>query len=342
MRVLKSLLEIAIGLGIVLAVVTYSWTFTPIGRLEYAAALVARMSEWDDRPIDFSAEARMAANDMVRERLPKGPEMARVEDRTIEANGAEIPIRVYWPRIEDGIDEPLPVYLDIHGGGWWMGDGFAMEGAVKTLANNAQMIIASVDYRMAPDHPYPTPLDDCYAALEWLYANARELGGDPNRLAIGGGSAGGNLSAALALRARDQGGPPIRFQHLMIPATDLAGEDWPSYREAGERYMLKVSGLAQMYEAYVPDPAMRRHPYVSPLFADDLSGLPPALVITAHFDPLRDQGIAYAERLEAAGVPTQLHREGGLHGFFGSPERSARVQRITAAAVRKALHGARS
>lgn len=325
-----------IGLMILLgAGISYSWTFTPLGRLEYVAAVIAKSSEWNDTPIDMSPRARATANEFTDMIMPPAAELAKIEDRTIASGGAKIPIRIYWPKAE-GV---LPVYLDIHGGGWWMGDGFAMEAATTQLAARAEIIIVSVDYRLAPEHPYPTPLDDCYAALLWLHANAESLGGDPARLGIGGGSAGGNLSAALALRARDQGGPKILFQNLIIPATDMVSDDWDSYREAGDRYMLKVSALSKMYEAYAPDAATRALAYVSPLLAEDLSGLPPALVTTAHFDPLRDQGIAYAKRLQAAGVPTQLHSEpGGLHGFMGSPERRERVAQIAADAVHEALY----
>jgi acetyl esterase len=330
-----------LGAGVVVLVallavaVSYSWTFTPLGRLEYCAAIIAKLGEWNTDPIDFSAEARASANEMVASTMPAGSEVAKIEDRTIDSDGAKIPIRIYWPKA----DGKLPVYLNIHGGGWWMGDGFSMESVTMNLANEAGIIIVSVDYRLAPEHPYPAPLDDCYAALEWLYANAESLGGDPNRLGIGGGSAGGNLSAALALRARDQGGPPIKFQYLLIPATDLVNDDWNSYREAGDRYMLKVSGLWEMYAAYAPDKAVRASAYVSPLLAPDLTGLPPALVVTAHFDPLRDQGIAYAKRLQEAGVPTTLHAEpGGLHGFMGSPDRGSRVFKLAASAIREALY----
>lgn len=325
-----ALITIAVG-------ISYSWTFTPLGRLEYPAAIVAKLSEWDRAPVELTPESRAVANARVRRFMPKGIDLARIEDREIVANGVHIPIRIYWPNTED--DGPLPIYLDIHGGGWWMGNGFAIEAPTTHLAQNASVIIVSVDYRLSPEHPYPAALDDCYAALEWIHANAEELGADPERIGIGGASAGGNLAAALALRARDQGGPKIRFQFLLIPATDLVNSDWPSYREAGDRYMLKVSSLSTMFESYVPDPKDRHSPYVSPLLAKDLSGLPPALVITAHFDPLRDQGIAYANRLMAAGVPTQLHSEpGGLHGFLGSNKRRARVQKIAAEAVRQALH----
>ena len=320
---------------LLLAALSYRWTFTPIGRLEYGAAIVAKLSEWSEAPVELTEESRRAANEMVRGRLPPPADLARVEDREIESIGVKIPLRIYWPKVEG----KLPVYLNIHGGGWWMGNDWATDGPVTRLAAEVGMIAVSVDYRLAPEHPYPAALDDSYAALEWLYANAEALGGDPDRLAIGGASAGGNLAAALALRARDQGGPPIRFQYLMIPATDLANSDWDSYREAGDRYMLKVSSLPTMYAAYAPDPELRRTPYVSPLLARDLSGLPPALITTAHFDPLRDQGIAYAKRLQAAGVTTQLHAEdGGLHGFFGSPGRMERVHKVAVAALRKTLH----
>jgi acetyl esterase len=335
MRILKIAIGALTALVIVAAGVSYSWTFTPIGRLEYVAAVVAKVSEWDDAPVELNERARSEVNANARSQMPEPVELARIEDREIEANGVRIPIRIYWPKASG----TLPVYLDIHGGGWWMGNGYVFDGPTTHLAQDAEVIIVSVDYRLAPEHSYPAALDDCYAALEWLHANAKDLGGDPERIGIGGASAGGNLAAALALRARDQNGPAIRFQYLMIPATDLVNSDWDSYREAGDRYMLKVSALSKIYESYAPDPAARRSPYVSPLLAPDLGGLPPALVVTAHFDPLRDQGIAYAKRLQAAEVPTQLHSEtGGLHGFFGSPERAERVQRIAAAAIREALY----
>lgn len=261
-RVFKIVAGLVLLVLLIAAGVSYSWTFTPIGRLEYGAAVIAKLGEWNDDPIELTPEARASANAMVAASMPPAVKVARIEDRTIDSGGVQIPIRIYWPEASG----KLPVYLDIHGGGWWMGDGYAMESVTTRLANDAGVIIVSVDYRLAPEHPFPAPLDDCYAALVWLHFNAESLGGDPNRLGIGGGSAGGNL-------------------------------------------------------------------------AEDLTGLPPALVITAHFDPLRDQGIAYAKRLQEAGVPTQLHAEpGGLHGFMGSPERRDRVAKIAATAVREALY----
>jgi len=221
-----------------------------------------------------------------------------------------------------------------------MGDGFIFQSAMMDFAVQANAIVVSVDYRLAPEYPYPTPLDDCHTALLWIAEHGTELDGDPARIAIGGGSAGGNLAAALALRIRDEGGPRIAFQYLLVPATDLSGtREWHSYDEAGKGYVLTLSGIEGMVEAYVPDRLQRMDPYISPLLEGDLGGLPPALVVTALFDPLRDQGEAYARRLEEAGVPVQFHREpGALHGFLGSPDRARRVQTMAAEALRNALH----
>jgi acetyl esterase/lipase len=262
------------------------------------------------------------------------------EDRSIPTpDGAQIPIRVYRPTPSEpgGL---LPFYLDLHGGGWWMGNGFPFHAQMMDFAARTQAIVVSVDYRLAPEHPFPTPLDDCHTALRWIAREGASLGGDPARIAIGGTSAGGNLAAALAIRARDEGGPELAFQLLAVPATDLSGtREWHSFDEAGEGYVLTVAGIEQMIDAYVPDPRARMNPYVSPLLEGDLSGLPPALVVTALFDPLRDQGEAYARRLEDADVPVELHREpGALHGFLGSPARARRIQTMTAEAVRRALH----
>ncbi|MBJ18568.1 MAG: alpha/beta hydrolase [bacterium] len=342
---IRGSLRIAIGLGMLagaFAAVTYSWTFTRIGRLDYRAALIAKAASFQGVDSELSAEMRAAANAYTMDLLPEYPANpdVRIEDRRIPTpDGAEISIRIYHP-IETEREGPLPFYLDIHGGGWWMGNGFVFHGATVDFAARTEAIVVSVDYRLAPEYPFPTPLDDCHTALSWIAANGAALGGDPTRIAIGGGSAGGNLSAALAQRARDEGGPEIAFQYLLVPATDLSGtREWQSYDEVGEGYVLTVSGMEQMVAAYVPERRERMNPYVSPLLEGDLSRLPPALVVTALFDPLRDQGEAYAHRLEDAGISVQLHREGGaLHGFLGSPDRARRVQALAAEAVRAALH----
>jgi len=337
--------RLAIALGMLAGAffaVTWSWTFTRLGRLDYRAAIVAKLASVAPGGSTVDAAARAGANAWTASLLAEYATPANVsfEDRRIPtSDGAQVPIRIYRPTpAEPGA--PLPFYLDLHGGGWWMGNGFPFHGAMMDFAARTQAIVVSVDYRLAPEHPFPIPFDDCHSALRWIAREGASLGGDPARIAIGGSSAGGNLAAALAIRARDEGGPAVAFQLLVVPATDLSGtRDWHSFDEAGEGYVLTAAGIEEMIDAYVPDPRARMHPYVSPLLEGDLSGLPPALVVTALFDPLRDQGEAYARRLEDAGVPVELQREpGALHGFLGSPARARRIQELTAEAVRRALH----
>lgn len=337
LRVFRRIVVALLVVAAIAAGVSYSWTFTPIGRLDYQAAVIAKLMSWQSGPPELTPEARRIANEQVVGMLSGLAEtpLARIEDREVRGPGGHgIPVRIYWPDAPG----PLPLYLDIHGGGWWMGDGFVFHAVTTGFAAAAQVIVVSVDYRLAPEHPFPAALDDCMAVLEWMRANAALLGGDPDRIAVGGGSAGGNLAAALTLRVRDEGGPKLAFQYLFVPATDLTGtRDWRSYQETGDAYLLKVSQLEGMFAAYVPDSRERENPYVSPLLAEDLRGLPPALVVTAHFDPLRDQGEAYGERLRGAGVRVKVHREQALHGMVGSLDRGQRVQAMAAEAVREAL-----
>lgn len=337
MRRLLGIAAVLLLLPLVVAAgVVYRWTHTPFGRLDLGAAVLAKLVA-SSRPMQITAEARLAPGSGPGVSFGASEPLAlpRIEDREIAGpEGAALPLRIYWPDAPG----PLPLYLYMHGGGWWVGHGFPFHAQNTHFAARSGAIVVSVDYRLAPEHPFPAALDDCRAALIWIHDHAADLGGDPRRIAIGGGSAGANLAAALALRARDEGGPPIAFQVLIVPPTDLVRRDWPSFLEMGDDYLLRVSDIDTMIAAYVPDPAQRASPYASPLLARDLSGLPPALVVTAQFDPLRDQGEAYARRLEAAGVPVHLHREkGALHGFAGSPARARRIQEMAADAVREAV-----
>ena len=265
----------------------------------------------------------------------------KIEERFIPgpANQPDVRVVISQPKDHPGSKgEKLPILLHLHGGAFCFMHPETFAGMEANWAQHHNCVVVSVDYRLAPEHPYPAALDDCETVLRWIVREGVSLGGDPTRLAIGGGSAGGNLSAALALKMRDESGPKIAFQYLLVPATDLSDtREWVSYDEAAGRYVLTVDGIRQMVDAYVPDPADRMNPYVSPLLEGDLSGLPPALVVTALFDPLRDQGEAYARRLEDAGNRVELIREDGLHGFLGSPERAKRINRIAAARVREAL-----
>ena len=245
--------------------------------------------------------------------LPR-PEVkiAEVEDRRIPGAAGEIAVRVYRPEGEGR----LPALVYFHGGGWVIGSLETHDGACRELANRIGCVVVSVDYRLAPESRYPAAAEDCYAATKWVAEHAHALGVDAARIGIGGDSAGGNLTAAVALMARDRGGPALRHQLLIYPVTD-ADFTRPSYRENAEGYLLTTKAMEWFWGHYVPDPARREEPYAAPLRAKDLSGLPPAFVLTAEYDPLRDEGEAFAARLQQAGVPTRLQRyAGAIHGFF--------------------------
>jgi len=262
--------------------------------------------------------------------------VAQVDDRTVPGPAGDIPVRLYRP----ASDRPLPLLVYFHGGGWVIGGLESHDGVCRSLANAAGCAVLSVDYRLAPEHKFPAAVDDCYAAASWAVANAATLGADATRIGVGGDSAGGTLSAVVAQLARDRGGPALRFQLLVYPATEAAF-DTPSYRENAAGYFLEVDGMRWFYDHYLRSDADRADPRASPLRARDLRGLPAALVITAEFDPLRDEAEAYAARLREAGVPVTLTRyHGMIHGFFGmAPLLDQGKQAIAeaAAALRAAL-----
>ena len=256
-------------------------------------------------------EARALGTAMI-EIMGPAPEMARVEEHTLAVDDGEIPLRVLVP-----IERPAGVIVWYHGGGWVLGSNDQSDTVCRKLAERTSCTVVLVDYRMAPEHLYPTAVNDCYAALEWANAHLADLAGrEEAPLIVGGDSAGGNLAAVIALRARDQRGPSLALQLLVYPVTD-ADFDRPSYTDPENQLMLDRDGMLWFWDHYVPDKSRRLEPDASPLQASDLSGLPPAVVATAEHDPLRDEGEAYAERLEAAGVPVNfLRHEGQMHGFF--------------------------
>ena len=232
-----------------------------------------------------------------------------VEDR--DADG--VPVRVYRPSPDPG----LGVFVVFHGGGWVIGSMEEFDVIARQIANASNAIVVSVDYRLAPEHPYPAPLDDCWTALRWAAEHAAELGGDPSRLAVGGDSAGGNLAAACALLARDAGTPRLALQLLVYPALDAACET-ASYIENGKGYLLEAVQMQWFYDCYLRGGADGSDWRVSPARAVSLEGAAPAFVITAEFDPLRDEGDAYARALAEAGVAvTHSAYEGMIHAFFG-------------------------
>ena len=281
------------------------------------------------------ADAR-ASSAAIIQMIGPGPEVASVRDVQIPVEGDEIGARVYEPA-----DGRAAVLVYFHGGGWVLGDVESSDAMCRRLANAAGCTVVSVDYRLAPEHRYPTAADDAYAALCWV---DRELP-HPDGLIVGGDSAGGNLACVCALRARDRGGPAIAAQALMYPVTDhdLGRSSYEEHGNSG--YLLGLREMEWFWDHYA-DAAQRSEPDASPLRAPSLEGLPPAIVLIAEYDPLRDEGLAYATRLEEAGVPVEVIRfDDMLHGFFSMVnvfERADAAVDVIGERVRAALDGARA
>jgi acetyl esterase len=238
-------------------------------------------------------------------------EVPAVADHRVPVTGGEITVRVYSP----GGHGPHPVLVYYHGGGWVIGDLYTHDGICRSIVNAAGCAVASVDYRLAPEFRYPTAVEDSYAALLWTAANASRLGLDPARIAVGGDSAGGNLAAVVALLARDRRGPRLLLQVLIYPVTNYDFST-PSYRENATGYLLTAEDMRWFWRHYLAREEQGREPNASPLRAKSLADLPPALVITAGCDPLRDEGEAYAQRLREAGTAVTLTQYPGMfHGF---------------------------
>ncbi|MYA02523.1 MAG: alpha/beta hydrolase [Chloroflexi bacterium] len=240
------------------------------------------------------------------------PEPARVEDRTVPGPAGDIPIRVYASEGDN-----LPVVMYFHGGGWVLGDIESHDGTCKQLlAELGDAVVVSVHYRLAPEDKYPAAADDCYAAAAWVAENGGQIGADGSRMAVCGDSAGGNLSAVVSQMARDRGGPAIAAQVLHVPVTDH-NYSYPSYTENAEGMLLTRDSMVWFWDHYLPNAEAGQEAYASPIKAADLSGLAPALIQTAEFDPLRDEGEAYGAAIEAAGGDVTVHRyDGVVHDPF--------------------------
>jgi acetyl esterase len=223
---------------------------------------------------------------------PPRVEMVKVEDDLVPGPLGGIPLRWYRPSPRDG----LPVTLYFHGGGWTVDDLDTHDHLCRRLASRSQAVVVSVGYWLGPEHAYPAAVEDAYDAAQWVLAVGREHGADPTRLAVAGDSAGGNLATVVALLCRDRHGPAVRFQALAYPVTDHWQAGRASYDQYAEGYTLSRDFMKWTFDNYLPDGFDRADPYVFPLRAPDLSGLPPALIVTAEFDPLRDEGRAYSDR----------------------------------------------
>jgi len=268
--------------------------------------------------------------------------VAEVRDLLVPGPAGALPVRVYLPAGE----RPAPLVVYFHGGGWVIGDIELVDRPCRALANASGAVVASVEYRRSPETKYPGPPEDASAATRWLSEHAGELSADPGRVVVAGDSAGGNLAAVTALMARDRGGPAIALQVLIYPVTaPAAGSAFASYDENAEGYQLTRAAMEWFWYHYVPTPEDARAPYASPLLADDLRNLLPAVVIVAGYDPLRDEGIAYAQRLTECGVKARLRRfDGQMHGFFwftGMLDAASEAAGEIGAAVR-ALEGKRT
>ena len=294
-----------------------AWRRTPHGRLDTRVAILLKVVAL--RKVDLFGEGR--SPDEIRQFSKKNGAALKgrhdwageIRDETIVGGGGVVPIRRY----SSGKETPVPIVIYFHGGGWVMGDLDTHDNVCRLLAKKTGAMVISVDYRLAPEHPFPAAFDDAYTALEWVAQNAGAMGGDPDRIFVAGDSAGANLAAAICLAARDRKGPAICGQALAYPATDLSTFDRSSYQNFAEGYYLTRTYMKEFRNRYLPEIEDRSKPYASPLLASNLDHLPPALIITAQFDVLRDEGDAFAGRLGAAGVPVLASRYNGMiHGFL--------------------------
>lgn len=265
----------------------------------------------DEQAIEMRTVSHQLAEQLLPLLIDSGPPMASVDEDRIPVQAGEIDVRIYRP-----VDaESLPMCVYLHGGGWWQGNLALVDAECRYMAKSSECVVASVAYRLAPEHRFPVPLEDCYAGLQWATKHAGRLGIDPGRIAVAGGSAGGNLAASVTLLARDRGGPDLQAQVLVVPATDLTWS-FPSIADYSRDYGLTNAQLEFSARVYIGPDGDPRIPLVSPINAD-LHDLPPALIITAECDPLRDEGEEYGRRLRDAGVPATVHRVPGmLHGTF--------------------------
>ena len=287
-------------------------------------------------PPSHTVSAQEARSNAKARPRGKGPNVHKVEDIKIPSAAGPIPARIYTPSNETS----LPVLVWFHGGGWVVGDLESADATARHLCNESSSVIISIDYRLAPETKFPGASDDCYTATQWVSENASSLNADPEKIAVGGDSAGGNLAAVVSLMARDNQGPKIGFQLLVYPVTEM-NFNTKSYIDNAEGYQLSRDGMIWYWDHYLEDKEAANNPYAAPMKAESLQNLPPALIITAEYDPLRDEGKAYAERLKAEGVTTQYTMYSGMiHGFFGMAsvvDKGRAAVKEAADAMRKAL-----
>ena len=302
--------------------------------------LLDQMNEVDappiwDQPID---ELRHNFNELVISLQTPGPKLKHIEDRDIPGPHGTIPVRIYWP--DDAPDGALPMFVHFHGSGFVVLGLDSHDNACRELAEGAGCIVVAVNYRKSPEHKFPQPTDDAWAATQWAVENSAELGGDAGRIAVGGDSAGGCLAAVVAQRAAREGAPDIALQLLIYPVTDMS-DGTESYRRFADGYNLTADMMRWFMRLYLNSDEEKTNPAAAPIRAADLAGLPPALIITASHDPLLDDGINYGNKLRAAGVPvTHTDYPGQIHGFWnftGRIDAALEARNEACAALREAF-----
>ncbi len=302
---------------------SWSWTYTDYGRLDYLAAVSLRLLSFNvpfkpDPEMDFRLKLPLNLLFVVEPVLPKA-KIQRQENIEISQGDLQVPAIVYWPDNSDDTEATRPLILYYHGGGFAVGTAKAFEPLARSIAAQTGAVVVSVDYRLAPRHPFPAAVDDAYAALLWASENASKLGADAGKILVSGDSAGGNLAAVVAMKARDHNGPQVAGQILYYPATEWAsGPDWPAGLQFTDGYGLNADSLKGFRDAYCGHLQETVTPEISPNVAERFDDLPPVLLVTAGFDPLTEGAKVYAGRLEDAGVTvTHAHYPEMIHGFLG-------------------------
>jgi Esterase/lipase len=297
--------------------------------------------KWKQEPSIYTLrpeEVRGIVNERMYSQISEPERVSESKDITIRGYKSDITLRLYKPEGK----LPLPVVMFFHGGGWVWGNLGNHDSLCSQIANLSSCAVISVDYHLAPEHKFPEPVEDCYCAFIWALENSRKYGCDPSRLAVCGDSAGGNLSAVITHMARDRGVSSIGYQILMYPELDLSSFDYESFKLTGIDDVISKEGVIWSIEQYLSNEDERFNPYVSPLLARDFSDLPPAHIIVAGFDVLRDEGYAYATKLRKAGVPVTVKcYESLIHGFFTMDALSDAVRPViveTADLLKKVLN----
>ncbi len=302
----------------ILIISILTWSKTPYGNVDPGVAVFLKILSWSGgNPLEKGRPLKEVRNSSRKTALFKStpPRILKIQEKTIPGSGGGIPIRIYYPK--QGNSGPLPVVMYYHGGGWSIGDLDSHDDICRIIAHMCGVLVISTDYRRAPEHRYPAAIEDAFAALLWARDNAGTLGADSYRIAVAGDSAGGNIAAVVSLKARERDRSLIRSQVLIYPVVDISSMKTESYKNFASGYFLTEKSMKIFRSMYAPDSRKWKDPFISPLRSNNLCNLPPAFIVTAEFDVLRDEGEVYAARLRAGGTKATSKRyRGVIHGFI--------------------------